>query len=371
MSIEKMKLLPNLLYSALLSFATVCAYAQGQQDDGPHARYQGSGIEARWLCDGKLVEKTYTAVGSITIDRICAFPASIVLQDANTAYTISAQYQAKKIAALSDIHGQYGSLKTLLQAHGVIGQDLNWTFGDGHLVVAGDILDRGTQVTEALWLLYRLEAQALAAGGRLHVLLGNHETMVMANDLRYVNQKYVKVAREFGVSYPDLFGADTVLGRWLRNKPVIVQINDSLFMHAGLHPDYLKLKLSIPEVNQQFASSLGLAKSEIKKQDTLNFLYGSLGPIWYRGYFKAPQLPALELEQLLQTLKVKRLVVGHTTMSGILSHYQGKIISIDSDIKSGKSGEILLIENERWQRGSLHGEKLAIPESTATTTPDN
>lgn len=366
-----MKLIPNLLYSVFLSLVTASVFAQGQQDDGPHARYQGSGIEARWLCDGKLVEKTYATVTKVTIDPVCAFPASIVLQDANTAYTISAQYQAKKIAALSDIHGQYGSLQTLLQAHGIIGPDLNWTFGDGHLVIAGDIVDRGTQVTEALWLLYRLEAQAKAAGGHLHVLLGNHETMVMANDLRYVNQKYIKVAREFGVSYSELFGSDTVLGRWLRSKPVIVQINDSLFMHAGLHPDYLKLKLSLKEVNEQFASSLGLAKSDIKKQDHLSFLYGSLGPIWYRGYFKAPQLPISELDQLLLTLKVKRLVVGHTTMSGILSHYQGKIFSIDSDIKSGKSGEILLMENDMWRRGTLQGEKLAIPDSTAITTLDN
>ena len=58
-------------------------------------------------------------------------------------------------------------------------------------------------------------------------------------------------------------------------------------------------------------------------------------------------------------------------MSGVLSHYQGKIFSIDSDIKSGKSGEILLIENDAWRRGTLQGEKLAIPENTASTTLDN
>lgn len=364
-----MKLLQALLYVTVLSCVT--ASAKAQQDDGPHARYAAQGIEARWLCDGKLVQKNYAVtVGSI-IDPVCAFPASIVLDENSSAYAVTAKYQAKKIAALSDIHGQYDNLKTLLQTHGIIGSDLNWTFGDGHLVIAGDIVDRGTQVTEALWLLYRLDAQAKAAGGRLHVLLGNHETMVMANDLRYVNQKYIKVAREFGVTYPELFGADTVLGRWIRSKPVIVQINDSLFMHAGLHPDYLKLKLSLTEVNQQFASSLGLAKSEIKKQDHLSFLYGSLGPIWYRGYFKAPQLLSDELDQLLQQLNVKRIIVGHTTMSGILSHYQGKIFSIDSDIKSGKSGEILLMENDAWRRGTLQGEKLAIPENTTNTSLDN
>ena len=39
--------------------------------------------------------------------------------------------------------------------------------------------------TQVLLLLESLEQQAVRAGGRVHVLLGNHETMSVAGDFRY------------------------------------------------------------------------------------------------------------------------------------------------------------------------------------------
>ncbi len=53
----------------------------------------------------------------------------------------------------------------------------------------------------------------------------------------------------------------SVLGDWLRSKPVLVQINDSIFLHAGLHPDYLALGLSVAAVNEHYRQGLGLSKS--------------------------------------------------------------------------------------------------------------
>ena len=133
-------------------------------------------------------------------------------------------------------------------------------------------------------------------------------------------------------------------------------------MHAGLHPDYANLKLSFNQVNEHFRRSLGLSKSDIKQDDTLAFLYGRLGPIWYRGYFNAPLLDVSDLDKLLAQLQVSRIVVGHTTMSGVLSHYQGKVISIDADLRGGKLGEVLLIQDGQLTRGTLSGERLRVPE---------
>ena len=48
----------------------------------------------------------------------------------------------------------------------------------------GDQLDRGDDERAILALLYRLEQEAQAAGGAVHVLLGNHEIMNAQGDLR-------------------------------------------------------------------------------------------------------------------------------------------------------------------------------------------
>ena len=49
----------------------------------------------------------------------------------------------------------------------------------------GDQLDRGDQEIEILYALERLAKEARSAGGALHVLNGNHETMNIAADMRY------------------------------------------------------------------------------------------------------------------------------------------------------------------------------------------
>ena len=68
----------------------------------------------------------------------------------------------------------------------------------------------------------------------MHLVLGNHETMVMRGDLRYLNAKYVDTAAALGKPYDDLFAADTLLGQWLRARPAMIKVNDLLFLHAGV-----------------------------------------------------------------------------------------------------------------------------------------
>ena len=65
----------------------------------------------------------------------------------------------KSIIAISDIEGNFQEFRELLQATGVMDKHLIWDFGDGHLVLTGDFFDRGTMVTECLWLIYKLEEE--------------------------------------------------------------------------------------------------------------------------------------------------------------------------------------------------------------------
>lgn len=352
-----------------------------QQDlnDGPYIFYQASQdsqqveqLLVQWVCQGQLLQQQQQLQQPVL--PACGFDKPLQIRPPATALP-TVKFSASKLAALSDIHGQYPLMLQLLQRHGVVDEHLQWRFGAGHLVIAGDVMDRGPQVTEILWFLYQLEQQAIQAGGRVHLLLGNHETMVLRADLRYIHDKYRQVSSLLGRSYQQLYSADSVLGDWLRSKPVLVQINDSIFLHAGLHPDYLALGLSVAAVNEHYRQGLGLSKSLLKQQPVLEFLYGSLGPLWYRGYFRdkdAIQSPALD--QLLQQLQLRRIVVGHTSMDAIYSHWQGRVLSLDSSIKKGVGGELLLwqlpgMPADTFLRGTLDGQRLPLtawPQGTAT-----
>ncbi|MBU1310127.1 MAG: metallophosphoesterase [Gammaproteobacteria bacterium] len=334
---------------------------QPDLDDGPYAFFHADQqqLEVKWLCQQQLIEKTQLIEDAIA--PVCGYPRAIQVRPQQHLPEPSLRYSTDKLAVISDIHGQQHIMVGLLKANAVVDTALNWSFGNGHLVVVGDVMDRGDKVTEILWWLYQLEQQAQAAGGKVHLLLGNHETMVLYNDLRYINSKYQQVATRLGTDYSGLFSENSVLGQWLRSRPVLAQVNDMLFVHGGLHPDYLALGMSVAEVNEQFRQSLGIARDQLKGVPVLNFLYGSLGPLWYRGYFRQENaITEPLLQQLLSTLNVQRIVVGHTSMDGVYSHYAGRVISVDSNIKQGESGEILLWQNGELRRGTLSGQQLPM-----------
>src|SRR5262245_13875892 len=159
---------------------------------------------------------------------------------------------AERVIAFADVHGAYDELAQLLRSVGVVDADLRWSAGATRVVSLGDFLDRGPGSRKLMDLLMRLQAEAAAAGGTLHIVLGNHEAMNLLGDLRYVtpaefaayaNEERAEVREqarrgwlarhgegsgaEFDKRFPPgYFGQRAALapsgkyGRWLLNLPV-------------------------------------------------------------------------------------------------------------------------------------------------------
>ncbi|WP_313318674.1 metallophosphoesterase [Stenotrophomonas sp.] len=354
-----------LLCSALPSFGLnakeVPASADHVLADGPYILRDGKRLQAQWICDDRVTTRNYRrASASIrSANRDCGYPHPLHVA-ALAEPAIAVLPAVPRIVAVSDIHGQYGLLLQLLRANHVIDQDDNWALGEDTLVIAGDVFDRGPQVTEAFWLLYTLQQQAAEAGGAVHFVLGNHETMVLYDDLRYVNPKYLRSAQLLGRSYPQLYGPDSVIGQWLRTRPVLLRIGDTLFLHGGISPEALPLALEQNTTNIAYQASLGRPKAEVKADPATAPLYdGKTSPIWYRGYFDG-RLDTAGVQQVLDQLGLKRIVVGHTSMPHVSSFHGDRIIAIDSSIKNGENGELLFIEDGKLSRGLLDGSRVAL-----------
>jgi len=180
----------------------------------------------------------------------------------------------ERIVAVSDIHGAYDAMVNTLRNAEVLDADLGWSGETTHLVIVGDILDRGPDSREAMDLLMRLEQEAEAAGGMVHVLIGNHEAMNLVGDLRYVSREefadfaaeetaeereqwlaeYARrkgsdgdigdeIRSDFDERFPAgyfahrrEFEADGKYGAWLLSQPIVVVINGTAFVHGGLSP---------------------------------------------------------------------------------------------------------------------------------------
>ncbi|MDL2247784.1 metallophosphoesterase [Bacteroides sp. OttesenSCG-928-J23] len=268
------------------------------------------------------------------------------------------QEAPEKLLAISDPHGNLTYFLSVLQANSVINDKYEWIYGKNHLMVNGDIFDRGDDVLPILWLMYKWDHEARVAGGAVHFLIGNHESMVLRGDLRYINDKYAKIATRLNIDYSKLFGADTELGRWIGSCNTIQIIGTDLFVHAGLSAGFYECSFSIPYVNSQFSEGVFLDKSGRENLSTHSkFLFssssstvGGPGPLWYRGMVGYDGHEALDedvLDLLLERYDVKRVIVGHTEQPDINLFYNGKVIAIN--VKSGnnyekKLGRGILIE---------------------------
>src|SRR6185295_8738687 len=90
----------------------------------------------------------------------------------------------ERVVAIGDVHGAYNRFVEILKVAGVLDAATHWAGGSTHVVQLGDILDRGDDSRKVLDLVRRLEKEAQAARGQLHLLLGNHEAARMLGDLR-------------------------------------------------------------------------------------------------------------------------------------------------------------------------------------------
>lgn len=195
-----------------------------------------------------------------------------------------------RVVAFGDVHGAYDDWVAMLRELGVVDGDLNWSGGDTHLISLGDLIDRGPGSRAVVQLMMKLDRQAEKAGGAVHMVLGNHEIMVMTGALNYVSREefaafagdeskedrealYAEYRRfnpggdevaarsRFADQYPSGFLAlrkaysrEGELGRWLLEQPFILKVNDKIYMHGGISGPLAGE--TIADLNEQLKSEL-------------------------------------------------------------------------------------------------------------------
>jgi len=206
-----------------------------------------------------------------------------------------------RVVAVGDVHGRHHELVLILQGAELVDEELHWTGGADHLVLCGDLIDRGENDRAVLDLVRRLQTEAESAGGRVHALLGNHEVMNLMRDTRYVRaggfeafkddeeasdrrrewneyrRKYSRKIKDqqqiedaFAEAYPPgYFGRERAFsmggayGDWLVSRPAVVKINGTLFLHGGLTPEAAALGLnaineSVQEALEDFLKAVDI-----------------------------------------------------------------------------------------------------------------
>ena len=274
-----------------------------------------------------------------------------------------------KMIAISDIEGNFNGFYSFLLSNKVIDKKYDWTFDDGHLVLLGDFMDRGKNVIQVLWLIYKLEQEALKFGGKVHFLLGNHEAKNIYSELHFADSNYRAIAQRYAnkkrnmEAYRELL-KNNILFDWVTTKNMITIIGNNLFVHGGISPELFDANLSIDYINDY------IRKNEFNEQ-IHDLIFGTFGPLWYRGmvegrkYKKTPYSKVSEnhIDKVLERFQVEKIIVGHSPVSDISYDHDCKVLRIDvihgTDKFSGKTKGVLF-ENSMIYKINDLGEKFDI-----------
>lgn len=269
----------------------------------------------------------------------------------------------EKIVAVGDIHGDYDNFVKILKSAGVVDDRLKWAAGKCHFVQTGDIMDRGDYAKDIMDLLKRLQKEALEAGGKVHILLGNHEEMnitgIVFRHPEYVSPKQfasflpesfrIKMEDDFrrqlpnssdtgtnsDVSFLDSYYEtkwrglitdeniqkiyvntfNTDYGRWLLEENVAIKINDVIFAHGGISEKYSNWTLQkINDIMREELNVYRLAyKRGITPQIKREMLYMPDSPLWNRDFaLKDERSYTKVVNKILKNLDANYMVIAHT-----------------------------------------------------------
>lgn len=262
--------------------------------------------------------------------------------------------KSDRIVAVGDVHGDLDATLRVLRLGGLIDAEGHWAGGASVFVQTGDQLDRGDDEQAILDLLSRLETEAAAAGGAVHVLNGNHEYMNAAGDFRYVtpggmadfaDAQGVDVSSSAVAELPEPLRARAAAffpggpyAKVLATRNTAVIVGDTVFVHGGVLPKYAAEVDAINAAGRRWLSQGGPPPAELFAPD---------GLVWLRDYsIPEPTAQACaDLDAALATMKVARMVVGHTVQArGITSACDGKVWRIDVGMAKHYGGEPAALE---------------------------
>lgn len=263
--------------------------------------------------------------------------------------------KVERIVAIGDLHGDLSATRRAFRLAGAIDESDSWIGQKLVIVQTGDQVDRGDDDALIIAFLRRTADQATSAGGAVHVLNGNHETMNVLGDFRYVTPGALGGFESWGPDSPQAKNVPTPfqararaflpgggIALELAKRPLIVMVGDTLFAHGGVLPAHVKY--GIDRLNAETASWMrgerAVPPAPVLDPD---------GPLWTRVYGD-PTLKAdvcKILDKTLTAVGARRLVVGHTVQErGVTSACSERVFRIDVGLSryyGGRSAQVLEI----------------------------
>src|SRR6188768_1832293 len=322
-----------------------------------------------------------------------------------------------RVIAIGDLNGAHDVLVDILRGTGLVDRKLDWSGKRDELVQMGDLFNRGGGAVQALRLLLELRRQARKVGGKVTILLGNHEVMTALRHEGYCTEdEYLSFAsaaerrawparvrramwrlirqRPKGILLPieprleawkiehvpgrtelrRALGPRGALGRALRALPVAYVTSQTLFVHGGLLPAWAEA--GVEGLNRQARECWAAARVNLWSLPKRSLFRSATGPLWDRSLVRGGPEANRQLRETLELLGAQRMVIGHTQTASlprgragrILVTGSGRLVAVDVGLSSSEraASAALIIEGERGHEWTSEGTRLLWDRQSAS-----
>jgi hypothetical protein len=223
-------------------------------------------------------------------------------------------------------------------------------------VQTGDFLGRNDDERQVLDFLFEIRRKAEAGGGKVHVLIGNHEVMGGRLDNQAVGPNPFPGFEGIpGLNLNDprlrflppnerARGAALMPGgpyaKRLAEFPVVLRLGGTVFVHGGVVPRWARY--GIDKINEEVRQWL---LGRTPEPDSTKGVDDGDRVMWTRQFSSnVDDRDCAELDESLKLLGARRMIVAHTVHANITPRCDGKVWAIDVGMSRYHGGKMELLE---------------------------
>jgi Calcineurin-like phosphoesterase len=263
-----------------------------------------------------------------------------------------------RVVVMGDLHSDIQATRQAFQLAGGTDENDVWIGGALTIVQLGDMIGRSDDERQVLDFLFSIRQQAEAAGGKVHLLVGNHEVMGARVDNQAVGlnpfpgyedlteldvgNTRLQILPEHAKKRGAALMSGGPYAKRFAELPTVLQLGETVYVHGGVVPRWAEYGLD--NINAEVSHWLF---GDCPEPDSSLGVDNGDRVMWTRQFSSSVEATDCALlEQSLAILGAKRMIVAHTVQSTITGYCDDKVWAVDVGMSRFYGGPIEVLEIE-------------------------
>lgn len=261
-----------------------------------------------------------------------------------------------RVVVIGDLHSDIQATRQAFQLAGGTDENDVWIGGALNIVQLGDMIGRSDDERQVLDFLFATRDQADAAGGQVHLLVGNHEVMGARVDNQAVGlnpfpgyedltdldlgDPRLQILAEHAKKRGAALMSGGPYAKRFAQLPTVLQLGGTVYVHGGVVPRWAEYGLD--KINAEVSHWLF---GDCPEPDSSLGVDSGDRVMWTRQFSSlVDETDCALLDQSLAILGAKRMIVAHSVHSTITGYCDDKVWAVDVGMSRHYGGPIEVLE---------------------------